>query len=426
MEPSSDILSLTAEELVESPKPKIKYNEGQLKALDLMYQWWKDPFEPFILQGYAGTGKSTIAEEALNRFGIQDYELALIAPTAKAAKVVSAKTGRKATTIHKFRYQPADKEIRELKTALKDCHEELEQLEKGIEGERDISQVGADIDRINLRLQELSKEKARFVKKFMVRRPKLIMVDETSMVSEHIGKDLEELEIPIVYIGDPFQLPPIQAECIWKGRKPDAVLEKIERQGEGSGIVYAAQEVRMGGLPIAGNGFIMHPRGSLPISNYLDADLVLVGTNNLRRDINLRIRSELGYSSKSKYPVVGEKVICLKNDYEYEVSNGEIFTVKEVTFEGKYTIGFILEDAFDTQVSVKCWKALFEDDSKGTMVPEGFVHLTFAHAITVHKSQGSEGKKVVLLDSWTGRQWDRWTYTGITRAMLECHYVSNY
>ena len=416
MEFSSDTLS---------PTPKIRYNEEQLKALDLIYNWYKDPFEPFILQGYAGTGKSTIAEEAINRIGLQDYQIALIAPTAKAAKVLSVKTGRKATTIHKFRYTPADKEVKELKVALKECHEELEHIEKGFEGERSFEAVNSDIDRINLRLNELSREKARFVKKFMIRMPSLIVCDEASMVSEFIGADLEELQIPILYIGDPFQLPPINAKCIWQGRKPDAVLEKIERQGEGSGIVYAAQEVRMGGAPVAGNGFIMHSRGSLPIKDYLNADLVLVGTNNLRRDINLRIRSELGYSSKSKYPVVGEKVICLKNDYEYEVSNGEIFTVKEVTFESKYQIGFILEDAFDTQVSVKCWKSLFEDDSKGTLVPEGFVHLTFAHAITVHKSQGSEGKKVVLLDSWNGKDWARWTYTGITRSMLECHYVSN-
>ena len=195
----------------------------------------------------------------------------------------------------------------------------------------------------------------------MVKLPKLVVVDEASMVSEFVGKDLEELQIPIIYIGDPFQLPPVKAKCIWDDRKPNALLTKIERQGEGSGIVYAAQSVRQGGGPIAGNGFSMYSRGELKLKHYIDADLVLCGTNKLRREINDKIRSEKGY--KTKYPSVGEKLICLKNDYEYEISNGEIFTVKEIHFEGRYQVGLTITDVFDNNYRVKYWQALFDDDS---------------------------------------------------------------
>lgn len=408
---------------------EFQLNAGQKAALEAMWEWWKAPWDPFILQGYAGTGKSSLLNEALNMFELEDYQIAGVTPTGKAAKIASDKSGRKFKTIHKFLYSPADQEIKMMQDRLRTMHDiidraEMPSQESGMEDqEMTPDEARIEIQRIEDKIHELSKEEARFVKRELKRKPRLIVVDEASMVSESIGLDLEELEIPIIYIGDNFQLPPVKAKCIWDGRKANAILTKIERQGEGSGIVYAAQDVRLGGLPRAGNGFRKHKRGLLPISEYLNADMVLVGTNRLRRDINARVRAELGYHSK--YPQVGEKLICIRNDDDTGLTNGELLTVKRINFEGQKQMGLQLVDAFDEEVDVKCWKALFENDENVNFVPRGFCHLTYAYAITCHKSQGSEGKRCILLDSWPGKDWDRWTYTGITRAAMECDYITN-
>lgn len=400
------------------------WNKDQLAALEALNLWWKEPIEPFILQGYAGTGKTTVVREMIERLNVT--EPTLLAPTGKAAKVMQDRSGYKAQTIHSFIYTPADVEAQNLQARLTTIHETLDRMSipnTDEEFEETEGQLLQEIERIKDRLHELSLNDAKFVKKLIRRPPRLIVCDEASMVDEYIGADLEELQVPLIYIGDPFQLPPVKNRPVWHNRRANSILTKIERQGEGSGIVYAAQEVRMGGLPIAGSGFNIHRRGSYPLSNYLDADLVLVGTNKLRRELNNKIRALLGYHTP--YPVAGEKLICISNDKETNIKNGEIFTVEKVFFDGAKQMGLTLIDAFDTRINVKCWKELFENDENGKFVPRGFVHLTFAYAITVHKSQGSEGKKVVLLDSWPGKMWDRWTYTGITRAQENCEYISS-
>jgi exodeoxyribonuclease-5 len=405
-------------------------NEGQRLALDRAWNWWKNPVYPFILQGYAGTGKTWLVQYLLELFDIADGRFELIAPTGKAAKVLTNKLinmfpdnpKMKARTIHKFLYQPLDKHIEELKEKLRVLHDELEKDE---DFRRQEVEIEEQIGLVEGALYELGKKDPSFGLKALdpTMRPQLVICDETSMVSESIGKDLEDLKIPLIYIGDPFQLAPVKEKCIWNGRRPSAILSKIERQGEGSGIVIAAQAVRLGEQYYSGNGFQIHRRGNIQLKDYPSYDMVIVGTNKLRRKINHMMRSYLGY--QTKYPVVGEKVICLHNSTDYGIMNGESFTITKINYDRRYYLGVTLKDSFDQEITVPCWKALFDDDSQGALVPRGFVHLTYAYARTAHKSQGSEDERVLVLDSWPGNGWDRWTYTAWTRARSHCDYVES-
>lgn len=60
----------------------------------------------FILRGYAGTGKTTMVK-VITDYIMQTRQVALMAPTGRAARVLSAKTGYEATTIHKAIYEKA-------------------------------------------------------------------------------------------------------------------------------------------------------------------------------------------------------------------------------------------------------------------------------------------------------------------------------
>ena len=58
----------------------------------------------FILKGYAGTGKTTLIRALTKTFGAFEYKIVLLAPTGRAAKVVSEYAGRSASTIHRHIY----------------------------------------------------------------------------------------------------------------------------------------------------------------------------------------------------------------------------------------------------------------------------------------------------------------------------------
>lgn len=390
---------------------KDQLNEQQAGALKSLVEWW-DPDAPFlddfILQGYAGTGKTTLFLTALQELDLMDKAV-IVTPTNKAARVVTYNTGIPAQTIHSLLYRPKNDEVNRLQKLLAEA----------IEEEQD-----DEIVDIENRLEALKDEQVQFVRKESAEDvPPLVSVDEGSMLGEFEGNDLRQFSVALSLSGDPFQLAPVRQEPYWAGKNPDAHLTKIERtRGEGSGINLCAESVRLGNGPRDGEGMTIHGRGQLLYDAYAAADVVLVGTNNLRRKINSGVRQHLGFNDA--IPRIGEKLVALNNLDGYGISNGETFTVTEVKNERSRKLYLALEDAYGNKIPhIPTWMPLYGNDEATHMVPAGVAKMTFGYAMTVHKSQGSQWENVIVCNDWRGSMHERWLYTGITRARSRCDLV---
>ena len=75
---------------------------------------------------------------------------------------------------------------------------------------------------------------------------KLIVIDECSMVDAELGRDLMSFDCPLLVLGDPAQLPPIQGGGFFTDCEPDAMLTEVHRQAQDDPIVRMSMDIREG------------------------------------------------------------------------------------------------------------------------------------------------------------------------------------
>jgi exodeoxyribonuclease-5 len=289
-----------------------------------------------------------------------------------------------------------------------------------------------------------------------------IIVDEASMVGKDIWKDLLAYNVPIICIGDHGQLPPVGSHDFNLMDDPDFILTEIHRQALDNPIIKLSMTAREEGYidyGIYGNGIAkLHwsdPRCKKIIHAYdKESDLIaLCGINRTRVQINKMIRKKYGLSG---IPKAGERLICLKNNKNVGVMNGQIGTLVAIGNIGKrfYDLQmkmdglnfdlwlYSLKDAFGKPHSKDAYaesnmletKLELGDEIEKKMrqeMPDYYMGLDekrkmrvdlfdFGYCVSVHKSQGSEWKRVIMFDERNMYQSDddytRWLYTGITRA----------
>lgn len=98
--------------LTENTPAAIIYNAQQQAAIADMERYVESGLrDPYVLQGYAGTGKTTLVRELLSRLKIPMSRVALVAPTNRAAKVLANKTGLHTMTIHRLIYLTVREEL---------------------------------------------------------------------------------------------------------------------------------------------------------------------------------------------------------------------------------------------------------------------------------------------------------------------------
>lgn len=404
----------------------MQLNEKQQLGLDRAVEWWRGEqryLRPYVLRGYAGTGKSTLVEYILNSLDLPG-EPALVAPTGKAALVLQERSGRPASTIHSFMYRLLQDEINILQDTLGELHSREQELP---EDDPECETIQKRIKETEERIREIgSKNELEFIMRDFSTEaspPPLIIGDEWSMVGKDVHEDVISLGLPTLLVGDPFQLPPVKAKPGWEDLEADVELTKIERTtGEGAGINLAAEAIRVGRKPESGPGFVHHRRGTLDWDYYASADMVLVGTNALRRKMNAGIRLHV-YGHTQPEPQPGERIICLQNSRTYGLRNGEVVTFLDVEGQRGRIYQIRIRNEMEQEKVVPCWWPLFADDSDRDIVPRGVCLFTFASAITTHKSQGSQWSHVIVCNSWPGRDKAQWLYTGVTRAMRHCDLV---
>lgn len=409
-------------------------NQGQRDACDLFNRWWKyERFErDFHVQGLAGTGKTSLLQ-----FLTQDHNIRIhyCAPTGKAARVVSHRIGKPATTIHAFMYRPVTEEIDKLREEITEIRHTIQENISAAMNQGKPKPVPEDYPTLFSRIEEL-REQIKFIRsnkdsdaRFTFTEPDpdiadAVVVDEGSMVTMKMGEDFARVQIPKIIVCDPAQLPPVKSLWAYQNVKPDVFLTEIMRTGPGSGVARAAGDVRFGRkLQAYGEDFVIAKRGEIGISKYLSYGMVLAGTNDLRKRVNKAMRAERGY----KYPLEeGEKLMALNNQSS-GLCNGEVITVERIITDDHYKYYIDAVDQYGNFFPmVDVYKRALEFDEGQHDISRNMGQFCYGQCITVHKSQGSEEERVLLLNSWGQDRPDysRWLYTGVSRASKHCTFVA--
>lgn len=357
-------------------------SEDQSQAFDKMKAWMRGEYqkgENLSLGGYAGTGKTTLLKLLMEDTDLFVHVMSL---TGKACSVL-VKKGVAAQTIHSSIYH---------------VH---------IEKKKPVFTLRSHIEDT----------------------PKLLIIDEASMVSTEVYRDLLSFSIPILWVGDHGQLEPVgRNPGVMKN--PDIRLEKIHRQAEGNPIIMFADRIRKGAIPqaIASSkdtqvSVIPKAKANLSLG---DVDQVIVAMNRTRVRINKAIRASLG--RQLDRPTVGDRVICLKNKRNEGLFNGLQGVIKQIYFDKSWPVAqaqIMLE-------SGRLWEGELLTEQfnrpKGLVEPDKALwkasYWDYAYAITCHKSQGSEWPRVLVLEEkcplW---EMPRWRYTAVTRAAEELVYA---
>lgn len=284
---------------------------------------------------------------------------------------------------------------------------------------------------------------------------RLIIVDEISMLPKEMWDLLLSHNIHVIALGDPGQLPPI-GEDNGILQHPHVFLEEIMRQAAESEIIRLTMDIRAG-KPLQlfkGNEVMVLDKNAYRDDMCEWADEVIVGKNITRHHINYEMRKRK-FGVEDNIPVEGDKVVCLKNDWDEMTAagdvlvNGLIGTIhnphveRNVPFIGARIIGdFLTEEkagtdnmTMDAFHSLPMDLKMFENHeptvnaSNFRKIPATFQpkQFDFGYCITCHKSQGSEYNKVLVFEEFLkGDEHARWLYTAATRAKEKLVIIRNY
>ena len=400
----------------------MKWSPQQDDALRAVDRWLKTGEQPFfVLDGFAGTGKTTLAKHLAEDAG----RVKFVAPTGKAAQVLSSK-GCPASTVHQLIYTPKNKSkarLVELQEALSETIHELHsepEMQTATPDERDkmINESRTVIElRKKIREEEDNMKRAMFVLNLEseAKDVDLIVCDERSMIDTQIGTDMLSFGTKVLFLGDPAQLPPVGGASFLMDRESDVMLTEVHRQAKESPIIHMATETRLKrDLPVGMYGECQVHAEKTPMSEIAQAaDQILCGKNATRKAANNRMREFLGRSSP--IPQTGDRLVCLRNNHNLGLLNGQIWIAAEdaMDLDETYTLTAYNEDKEGDVQTLQVWK-----DEPNWYDRKEAEEFDFGYCLTTHKAQGSQWDSVMVMDeSWVFRRdRHRWLYTAITRA----------
>ena len=362
----------------------MKFSPEQDQALKAVSKWLKAGYpQVFRLFGFAGTGKTTLAQYLAD--GI-DGDVLFAAFTGKAAQVLRNKGASSASTIHSLIYRPRGEE----------ADEETKEMTP---------------------LFSLNRQSP-------LAKASLIVIDECSMVDEELGRDLLSFGTQVLVLGDPGQLPPVSGGGFFTDHEPDFLLSEIHRQARDNPIVEMSRIVREGGRLEFGQfgGSKVISKAEVDQAEVLAADQVLCGTNRMRRRSNDRLRELKGFSGP--LPAADDKLVCLRNDPKKGFLNGSLWRVMSAPRSARPYMNLMVpsedEGSGRNVAKAKILKRAFEDPDADIpwQMQKRHDAFDYGYALTVHKAQGSQWDTVYLFDeSYAFREHaSRWLYTAITRA----------
>jgi exodeoxyribonuclease-5 len=341
---------------------KIEFDEKQKEAISFIKERIKNNERETVCAGYAGTGKSVVLSHIANEYP----NFAIGAYTGKAACVLKDKGIHRASTIHSLIFRPMENEDGEVRFVQKTVSE----VQKEYEG---------------------------------------FLIDEGSMVPAEIYKPLLKYKLPIVFFGDHGQLEPVGTN-IDLMKNPHFVLEKIHRNaGE---IAHFAEWIRKGENPIkfksSGNVVVLNEIKDVYLTQ---VDQNICAFNKFRVDTNRRIRKILG--RKDETPEAGDRIMCLRNNWDLGLYNGMQGIVKSVNLKKKK-----IKFQVDNQIfEVKYCPDQFNQEKTLDDISREIGLFDYAYTCTCHKTQGSEYPTVLVFEQKC-KHWShvKWSYTAASRA----------
>ena len=426
--------------------------------------------ELFLLKGYAGTGKTSIVGTLVKNSWKINKNLVLLAPTGRAAKVISNYSNKEAFTIHKKIYYPKSKKGGGISFSLqKNKHKNTIFI----------------VDESSM-IPDTS--------------PDSILFDKGSLLSDLIQFVYSGHQCKLILIGDTAQLPPIKLdispaldkatlENYFNKKVVTIELDEVVRQEKGSGILWNASSIRESledefydTFKFEKENFpdIIRPYDGQELMSALedsylnsgDEESVFIVRSNKRAFLyNQNIRSRILY--KEEELSVGDHLMVVKNNYFWLettseagfIANGdiieilEIYSIKELYGFKFATVNVKMIDyprmaAFETvlildTLSSEIASLSFEDSNKLYQeVLKDYEHETskykkflsvkkniyfnalqvkFSYAITCHKSQGGQWDTVFVeqpyLPNGIDKDYLRWLYTAITRAKKKLYLI---
>lgn len=391
-------------------------NEEQEKIISEAVDWYNNSSEQiFQINGSAGTGKTTVLKEIINRLNLYDDEVAPMAYTGAAAIVLRTKGFFNAKTIHSWFY---------------------------------VAKEVPDKTRYNRYLNRYE-TKIIFVPKEIPPEIRLVCIDEAGTVPMKMRKTILNSHRKVIVLGDLNQLPPVSDTPAFLYTGKVHTLSKIMRQNETSGIVYLANEILKGNplkVGTYGNATVI-TSNDITDDMLKESDIILCGLNKTRDIYNAKCRKMNGIDPKQKLPSHGEKIICRKNNWIYEVDGismanglcGEVLnypSMHSLTEDGN---GFKIDfkpTMFDMSFkNVLCSYFFFNAtkdqkdmirESPSYKYKHGVIGNLFelGYAITTHLSQGSQYRKgIYIAESMRKSIIKNLDYVGITRFSDSCIFV---
>jgi exodeoxyribonuclease V len=417
--------------------------------------------EILLVKGFAGTGKTTILGALVKTLQIIKASVVLLAPTGRAAKVLSSYCSHNSYTIHKKIY----------------------------------------------RQRSLTDGTGKFVLDRNLHKNTLFIVDEASMIANQSfdydvfgsGRLLDDLisyvdsghNCKLILVGDTAQLPPVGLDIspaldieFVKGFGFDVkeiFLREILRQAEDSGILFNASGIRhnisdsIPGLPhfiidgfndverVSGNELIEKISESYD-RNGVESTIIVTRSNKMANQFNKGVRNSI--LGREEELAQGDLLMVVKNNYfwmsENEstdfIANGDIIEVVRIRrYDEMY--GFRYADAVvrfidyrNMEIEVKLlldtinsetaalsntqnknlFNSVMEDYSEITNKRKKYeevrsnpwfnaLQVKFAYAVTCHKAQGGQWKNVFIdqgfvREDMVNTEYLRWLYTAFTRA----------
>ena len=437
-----------------------------------------DDDDILVVNGYAGTGKTTAIASVISTLKEYKVKCVLLAPTGRAAKVLSSYAGQPAFTIHKHIYR---------------------QKSVGGDGFGQFS-LAPNKDKDTL---------------FVVDEVSLIGIEagqQQSTSSFGSGNLLDDLVsfvragagCKVILIGDSAQLPPVGLDAspallrdymMMMGGVTFAELTSVVRQQQESGILYNATLIRQliseldygpGVMDICelglevepfddveriGGGELIEKIGDAYAEYGEDETIILCRSNKRAIKYNLGIRSTVQF--KEERLVRDDKLMIVKNCYQFVedvegmdyIANGDIAKLQKISkFEERYGLHFAearisFPDYDDQEIVAKVILDTLESESASLTyeqsnmlyqgVNEDYAHITvkkkryeavredkyynalqlkYANAITCHKSQGGQWKCVFIDNPFWQEDLTvddlKWLYTAITRATEKVYLVN--
>ena len=423
----------------------------------------KEKNAAFLLTGYAGTGKTTLIGSLVKQLKFADHKAILMAPTGRAAKVMSTYSKFSAKTIHKQIYYPKPESGGKMQFQLK-----ANKYRKTIFIIDEASMIGDD--RQNAKLFENGS----------------LLHDVVQYVSS--GDQCK-----LIFVGDPAQLPPVHLNISPALDEEELTqfhfdkiysikLDAVVRQAKGSGVLNNATLLRSQlnnevydqfKFDVQGFSDILYTNNGMDLFEAIenafqdagtDQTIFIVRSNKRANIYNENIRKRiLGLEDELS---VGDQLMVVKNNYFWLapeskpgfIANGDVIRVDSIQAK-KELYGFSFaevtvslvdypdEDSFDTVLLLdtlksetpslsyedgnRLYQEVLQDYASEKSKYKKFLkvknnpffnalQVKYSYAVTCHKSQGGQWENVFIekpyLADGPDRDFLRWLYTAMTRA----------